>query len=246
MIKLKESNNIFTIALDNKPVNALSTDFLSELSMLIAEISNQDKTRGVIFSTLLDNFCAGADLKERAIMSKEETIDTLYAIKTLFLSIYNLPFPTISIIQGACLGGGLELALSCDFRYCTKDAFFALPETRIGIIPGGGGTQLLPRIVGISQAKKMIYTGKKIVAEDAFAIGLVDKIVNKTNMESAPMDLLNLILKNSKISIASAKKSINKGFGIDLLSGLNMEFKEYIKTLDTKERQEALKKYLKS
>lgn len=245
MINLKENNNIFIITLENKPVNALSVEFTSELSMLIGEIASQKKTRGIIFSTALDNFCAGADLKERATMSNEETIDTLYAIKTLFFNIYNLPFPTISLIQGACLGGGLEFALSCDFRYCTEDAFFALPEATIGIIPGAGGTQLLPRIVGISKAKKMIYTGKRIDAKEAFSIGLVDKIVDKTNIQSVSMELLNLISKNSKVSIGAAKKSINQGFEIDLLSGLNIEFKEYIKTLDTKEREEALKKYLK-
>ena len=111
MINLKENNNIFIITLENKPVNALSVEFTSELSMLIGEIASQKKTRGIIFSTALDNFCAGADLKERARMSNEETIDTLYAIKTLFFNIYNLPFHTISLIQGACLGGGLEFAL---------------------------------------------------------------------------------------------------------------------------------------
>ena len=99
--------------------------------------------------------------------------------------------------------------------------------------------------MGISKAKKMIYTGKRIDAKEAFSIGLVDKIVDKTNIQSVSMELLNLISKNSKVSIAAAKKSINQGFETDLLSGLNIEFKEYIKTLDTKEREEALKKYLK-
>ena len=117
--------------------------------------------------------------------------------------------------------------MSCDFRYCTEDAFFALPEATIGIIPGAGGTQLLPRIVGISKAKKMIYTGERVNAKDAFSIGLIDKVVDKANIESVSMELFNLISKNSKVSIASAKRSINKGFETNLLSGLNIEFKEY-------------------
>jgi len=245
MIRLKENNNIFTISLNNKPVNALSADFLSELSALIAEISNQDKTRGLIFSTSLDNFSAGADLKERAKMSNEETINTVYNLKTLFFNIYNLPFPTISLIQGACLGGGLELALSCDFRYSTSNAFFSFPETTIGIIPGAGGTQFLQRLIGITKAKRIIYLGEKVSAKEAFEIGLVDKILDDNKIHDEGESLMTSIAKNSKIAIESAKKSIDRGSSVDLLTGLNIEFKEYIKTLDSKEREEALKKYLK-
>ena len=246
MIKLKEENNIYTITLSHQPVNALSLEFTTEFSMLIDEISNKEDVRGIIFSTSLKNFCAGADLKERAKMSNEESIDTVYTLKSFFLKIYNLPFPTISIIQGACLGGGLELALSSDFRYCTKDAFFAFPETTIGIIPGAGGTQLLPRLVGLSKAKKMIYTGEKVSSKEALNLGLVDKVIDTTDIEGESMNLMNIILKNSRVAIKSAKASINQGYEMNLLSGLNIEFKEYIKTLDTKERIEALKKYLKS
>ena len=118
--------------------------------MLIGQISKSKKIRGLIISTGLDHFCAGADLKERALMSNKETIDTVYMIKSLFFNIYNLPFPTLSIIKGACLGGGLELALSCDFRYATKDSIIGFPETSLGVIPGAGGTQRLSKLIGIN------------------------------------------------------------------------------------------------
>ena len=162
MINLKKEENIYILFLENKPVNALSQSFISELFLLIEEIENDQKTRGLIITTGLDNFCAGADLKERSIMTKEESIDTVYSIKMLFERIYNLPFPTLSAIKGACLGGGLELAISCDFRFGQKKSLYGLPETSLGIIPGAGGTQLLPRLIGLSRAKELILM-KKII-----------------------------------------------------------------------------------
>ena len=156
MIRLKEKNNIYIIYLGNSPVNALSLELVSELSLLLKEISENKETRGVIISSSLKHFCAGADLKERAGMSDRESINTVYTLKTLMFDIYSLPFPTISLINGACLGGGLELALACDFRIASEDAVFAHPETTLGIIPGAGGTQLLPRLIGSQKAKEMI------------------------------------------------------------------------------------------
>jgi len=243
MIKLKKEENIYIIHLNNKPVNALSLKFVLELSLLIDKISKQKEAKGIVFTTSLKHFCAGADLKERSKMSNEETIDTVYMIKLLFFNIYNLPFPTISLIQGACLGGGLELVLSCDFRFATEDATFGLPETTLGIIPGAGGTQFLPRLVGAPNAKKMIYSGKSIDSKEALKIGLIDELCKSKTICSSAMALMNSFNLSSKIAIKSAKTSINQGIDLDLKSSLNIEFREYIKTLDTEERKEALKKY---
>ena len=246
MIKLKKEENIYIIYLKNEPVNALSLKFVSELSLLIDEISVQKETKGIVFTTSLKHFCAGADLKERSKMSNEETIDVVYMIKSLFFDIYNLPFPTISLIQGACLGGGLELALSCDFRFSTNDATFGFPETTLGIIPGAGGTQFLPRLIGSQNAKKMIYSGQSIDSKKAFKVGLVDELCNLKNIYSSAMNLMGTFNCSSRSSIKSAKVSINQGVDLDLKSSLNIEFREYIKTLDTEERKEALKKYSNS
>ena len=243
MITLKEENNIYTITLHNKPVNALSLEFISELSLLIDEITRKEETRGIIFSTSLKHFCVGADLKERAKMSNEDTINTVYTLKSLFFSIYNLPFPTVCLIQGACLGGGLELALACDFRLGADDAVFGLPETTLGIIPGAGGTQFLPRLVGVQNAKKMIYSGESIDAKDAFKMGLIDELYKSRDIDKSGMDLINSFNSSSRSSIKSAKVAINQGIDLDIKSSLNIEFREYIKTLDTEERKRALKKY---
>ncbi len=246
MIRLKEEDNIYVIIMGNKPVNALSLEFVSELSMLIDEISNKDDTKGIILSTSLKHFCAGADLKERSGMTDGESINTVYTLKTLMYKIYCLPFPVISTINGACLGGGLEIALACDFRIASEDAFFALPETTLGIIPGAGGTQLLPRLVGQQQAKKMIYSGEKINCEEALDIGLIDEKCEIDELESRGLSLMSKFTSSSSAAINSAKISINEGLDLDIKSSLNVEFREYIKTLDTKERKEALRKYNKS
>ena len=176
-------------------------------------------------------------------MSNEETVDTIYLIKSLFFNIYNLPFPTISLIQGACLGGGLEFALSCDFRFATNDATFGFPETTLGIIPGAGGTQFLPRLIGTQNAKKMIYSGESINSREALKVGLIDELCNSKDIDNSAMDLIDSFNLSSRHAIKSAKVSINQGVDLDLKSSLNIEFREYIKTLDTKERKEALKKY---
>lgn len=245
MIKLKKENNIYTLILENKPVNALSGELISELLILIKEISSDKESRGLIISTGIDNFCAGADLKERSVMSNEETIDTVYSIKKLFDSIYTLPFPTLSLVRGACLGGGLELALSCDFRFGTEDSFYALPEASLGIIPGAGGTQFLSRLIGLSKAKYMIFSSKKIDAHKALEYGLIDRIV-ESEIDKNALKFMEEFLPQSSLSIQLAKKSIDRGYNLDIKAALNIEFKEYIKTLDSEDRVSALKKIKKN
>ena len=245
MLTLKKENNIYVLFLENKPVNALSINFISELYGIIHELSKIHDIKGLIVSSNLKHFCAGADLKERASMSKEESIDTVYSIKSLIAKILNFPFPTLSLINGACLGGGLELACACDFRLCSNDAIFSLPETSLGIIPGAGGTQLLPRIVGLADAKKMIFTSEKLDSASALSYGLVDSVHSKTKLLSEGIEFMSRCASSSSLALKSAKKAIDSGYGLDLKEGFNIEFKEYIKTLDSKERNSALKKYKK-
>ena len=245
MIRLEKEKNIYILILENKPVNALSQELISELLLLTKEISSDKEVKGLIISSSLKDFCAGADLKERASMSNEESINTVYAIKMLFESIYNLPFPTLSLIKGACLGGGLELALSCDFRFGTTDSFYGLPETSLGIIPGAGGTQLLPRLIGLSNAKYMIYSSKNINANRAVEYGLIDRLINH-NIQSKALDFMEEFIPQSSLSLKLAKKSIDTGFNVELKAALNIEFKQYIRTLDSKDRISALQKFKKS
>ena len=143
------------------------------------------------------------------------------------------------------MGGGLELACGCDFRLCSKDAVFAFPETSLGIIPGAGGTQLLPRIIGITNAKKMIFSGKKIDSSTALAYGLVSAVIENNKLADSGLEEMRELTENSSFAIRIAKRSINEGYNLDIASALNIEFREYVKTLDSKDRLDALKKYKK-
>ena len=245
MISLRKDNNIYTLYLENKPVNALSLEFVYELSELIDEISNNNNLKGLILASNLKHFCAGADLKERASMTKEESVDAVYAIKLLVTKILNFDSPTLSLINGACLGGGLELASSCDFRLCSNDAVFAFPETSLGIIPGAGGTQLLSRIIGLTNAKEMIFSGKRINSKTALLYGLVSNVFRNSQLFEYGLKEMKELCSNSSLAIRAAKRSINEGYNLDIKTALNIEFKEYVKTLDSKERLDALKKYKK-
>ena len=244
MIQVDIKNNIYTVYIDNPPVNALSVELIFNITKLLEEILDKVGCRGIIISSSNNNFSAGADLKERAKMNNEQTVDTVYSIKKLTDHIESLPFPTISCISGACLGGGLEIALACDFRFCDKTAIFALPECSIGIIPGAGGTQRLPRLIGLSKAKRMIFTGEKISSKVAFDYGLIDEIIT-SNMIKSAFNFLLKISKNPQLSISLAKKSINDGISLSLNAGLNLEFQQYIKTLDSQDRKKFLDKFLK-
>ena len=244
MFKITNTDGIVLLELNNKPVNALSQKLVSELSFIVEDVHQSLDARALIISSSLNNFCAGADLKERVLFTKEQTINTVYGIKTLFDKISSLPIPTLSLVNGGCLGGGLELALSCDFRLGTSDSFFVLPETSLGIIPGAGGTQRLPRLIGVSRAKEMIFSAEKVNAKKALEWGLINDIVLSDNIDFA-ISFINRFKNNSKLSIQLSKYAIDSGIDKSLKSGLNLEFKEYVKTIDSKERSDALKRFNK-
>ena len=189
-------------------------------------------------------FCAGADLKERKDMQPEEVRAFLRKLKSTFLLFENLSCPTISVIDGACLGGGLELALCSDLRLATKTATLGLPETSLAIIPGAGGTQRLPRLIGTSKAKELIYTGDKLNGEEALRVGLVnhaeqdfDQAYNKA------LEIAAKIGEKGPIAIKAAKQAISYGVNVDLRSGLELEDACYAKTIPTEDRMEGLKAF---
>ncbi|KAL8514175.1 hypothetical protein ACS0TY_013344 [Phlomoides rotata] len=160
------------------PRNAIGKDMLRGLQYTFEAVS-RDHTAKVLMicSSVPKVFCAGADLKERKTMSPSEVHDYVNSLRSTFSYLEALCIPTIAVIEGAALGGGLEMALSCDLRICGEDAVLGLPETGLAIIPGAGGTQRLPRLVGKSTAKELIFTGRKIGARDAVSIGLANYCV---------------------------------------------------------------------
>ena len=197
----------------------------------------------------LKTFCAGADLTERKSLSPLETIDYIALIQRAFRSIETLPQTVIGAINGSAFGGGTELALSCDLRVMVSTAALRLTEVKLGIIPGAGGTQRLPRLIGISKAKELILTAAPLTAADGLGLGLVHKVVT----ESCPADsefhepLLRQVRDWAKeiaeaapLSLEQAKIAIDQGYDRDLEAGLALETKAYLQLLNTKDRLEGL------
>ena len=190
-------------------------------------------------------FCAGADLKERKEMSPDQLIAFKRKMVATFNNFESMACPTISVIDGPALGGGCELSLCSDIRICTEDAMMGLPETGLAIIPGAGGTQRLPRLVGVSIAKELIFTGQRLSAMEAKEINLVNH-VRKDHAEAMKkaIEIASIIGgEKGPIAIRAAKQAISMGINMDLASALSFEEACYAKTIPTEDRLEGLKAF---
>ena len=233
-------DGIAFINLNRKPVNALNIIILNELNKVIDDIEKKSRCRLVIFRSLQKHFCAGADLSERKTMSQKETIFFLKTINNLFNKIENLEIPTIGSINGAALGGGLELSLCCDFRIASQDAILGLTESSLGIIPGAGGLFRLSNIIGLSKAKYWVYTAQKFSCENAYSDGLIDFISKDDELLGVTLEISQEILDNAPLSIKSSKKLLNDSF----IKFEDKQLKEYLKIIDSNDKKEGLKAFL--
>ncbi|KAL3640769.1 hypothetical protein CASFOL_015737 [Castilleja foliolosa] len=221
--------------------NAIGKDMLWGLHHIF-EAVNEDHTAKVmmICSSVPKVFCAGADLKERKTMSPYEVHDFVKSLRSTFSYLEALSIPTIAVIEGAALGGGLEMALSCDLRICGEDAVLGLPETGLAIIPGAGGTQRLPRLVGKSMAKELIFTSRKISGRNAFSMGLVNHCVPAGQARSKALEIAREIKSKGPLAIRMAKRAIDGGSELDMTTGLELEEECYEQLLHTNDRLEGL------
>jgi enoyl-CoA hydratase/carnithine racemase len=230
--------------------NSLSRQLLTALRNACSEIAN-DKTIQLvaIIGAGTKIFSAGADLKERQAMSPAELVDYHALIQNTMLAVESLPQPVIAALNGSAYGGGVELALSCDLRLIVKDAVLRMTEVRLGIIPGAGGTQRLPRLIGKTRAKEMILAATPITAQQAYQYGLVNRIIEQeakpdAAFHQALMDEVRVWAKEisaaAPLSLKQAKKAIDSGYERDLEAGLALETKAYLELLNTKDRLEGL------
>lgn len=241
LITYEVKNNIGLITL-NRPdaANALSKSLLDELNQIINQIQEDQSIYCVIITgSGTKSFCAGADLKERFLMSDELVVKTVQYIGQTVSNLENISVPVIAAINGAAFGGGLELALACDIRVANSNSKLGLTETSLAIIPGAGGTQRLPRLIGLGQAKRLIYTAKPISATEALSLGLVEELTTD-NVVDAALIMANQIASNGPIALVQAKKAINNGMQTNLSSGIDLEHEYYKKTISTEDRREGL------
>ena len=240
---LKEKRDFVLLLTLNRPevMNALNLPTLLELQEALKECWFSKEVRVIIVTGAGDKaFCAGADLKEREKMTEVEVKNYIKTIRDTFSMFEDIPKPTICAINGYAFGGGLEMALACDIRIAADTAKIGLTETSLAIIPGAGGTQRLPRIVGKAKAKELIFTARRIDAQEAYRIGLVNEVVPKEKLLDRAFELANEIAQNGPLAVEAAKFAINKGSEVDIKTGLEIESKAYDTLIPTRDRREGL------
>lgn len=241
-ILYEQKNHVAVVTL-NRPdaMNAFNYDMLVELGQVADAIRINPDIRLVIFSAAGGRaFSVGADLKERKTLTTEQVKRNIYKIGEVFTTIENLPQPTIAMMDGFAFGGGMELALACDFRIASKRSLMGLTETSLAIIPGAGGTQRLPRLIGESKALELILTAKKMNAEEAYHYGILTKVTEDDTLIADTEAFAEAILANGPIALQQAKFAVKNGMNADLQTGLSIERKAYELTIPTEDRVEAL------
>ncbi|MGI0091928.1 MAG: enoyl-CoA hydratase/isomerase family protein [Nitrososphaerales archaeon] len=212
-VKTKKEESAFIITLDNPPVNALSLKMLGEISDAVRHGNEDSETRGLIITGSGNNaFCAGADLKMMQGLKPEDAVNVVVSGHNTFFAVEDSPKPVIAAVNGLALGGGNELAMSCDLRFVSDRARFGQPEVTLGLIPAWGGTQRMSRLIGKGKAKELIFSGQIINAQEALRIGLVNKIIPDGEELRAASDYIRMLAsKVSPLAVAHAKIAINKG-----------------------------------
>lgn len=235
----------------NRPAvkNALSASLVDSLVENLQKLKSIDDLKVLILASKVPGiFCAGADLKERIKMDEKAMDPFVARLRSIAYEIHQFPQPTIAAIDGVAVGGGLEMALACDLRVASSDAKLGLVETRLAILPGAFGTQLLPRIVGPAVAKEMIFAAKILSGQQAATIGLANEVHEQNGERNAALlgslELAKQITPNGPIALRAAKIAINEGVDASLREGLEIERAAYRKVIPTKDRLEGLKAFL--
>ncbi|XP_066599130.1 methylglutaconyl-CoA hydratase, mitochondrial-like [Prorops nasuta] len=241
-----KDNGIAVLGLNRPDArNAFNKNLLAQMSDKLSKIKQDNKLRILIIRSLIPSvFCAGADLRERLKMNDSEVSDFVSSLRTMMSEVEMLPAPVISAIDGVALGGGLELALATDIRVATREAKMGLVETKLAIIPGAGGTQRLPRLIGVPRAKELIYTARIIDGEQAENIGLVNRAVPQNKNGNAAYEealaIAREILPNGPIGVKMAKVAVSKGMDVPIKDGLEIEKQCYSQLINTEDRLEGL------
>lgn len=228
-----------------KVLNALSRDLLEEFSAVMDDIESNADIRVLILTGSGEKaFVAGADISELAVLTPLET--KLFASRSQQTvdRLQGLSIPVIGAVNGFALGGGTEIALACDFIYASENAMFGQPEINLGLIPGFGGTQRLPRRIGINRAKEMIFSGKMINADEALKMGLVNGVFKPTELMEAVMKTANTIASKGRVAIRAAKEVINRGVNVDLRTGCHMEIDAFSLCMASPDAREGTSAFL--
>ncbi|GAA1892843.1 enoyl-CoA hydratase-related protein [Lapillicoccus jejuensis] len=222
-MRLEVDGGVGTIRLERPPMNPLSVQVQEEIRAAATEAAERADVRAVVVWGGEKVFAAGADIKEMQTMSYTDMVDRSAALQSSLTAVARIPKPTVAAITGYALGGGCELALACDFRVAADDAKLGQPEILLGIIPGAGGTQRLSRLVGPARAKDLIYSGRFVAADEALAIGLVDRVVPKAEVHDTAVAWMRTFAAGPAYALRAAKEAVDRGLETDLDTGLEIE-----------------------
>ena len=230
----------------NRPaqLNALNTETIGEIDKAVDEVIANKACRALVLTGAGEKaFVAGADVREMEAMTAEDAARFSKESNDIFLKLERLSVPVIGAINGFALGGGCELAMTCDIRLAAQEAVFGMPETSLGIFPGFGGTQRLARIVGYAKAAQLIFTCKKLKAQEALEIGLVNEIFPKEELLDAAMAMANTIAKQAPLAVSRVKQVMQAGMDLPLQAGLDLESQVFGTLFDTEDAKGGLKAF---
>ncbi|MFD8805009.1 enoyl-CoA hydratase/isomerase family protein [Streptomyces sp. NPDC059597] len=224
-VLVRRHGHVAELVLDRpKAMNAVSTEMARSLTAACAALAADRDARVVVLTSSHERaFCVGADLKERNSLTDADLMRQRPVARAAYTGVLELPMPTVAAVHGFALGGGFELALACDLIVADGTAVVGLPEVSVGVIPGGGGTQLLPRRVGAARAAELIFTARRVEADEAGRLGLVDQVVEAGRDREEALALAARIAGNSPVGLRAAKRALRLGVGLELRAGLEVE-----------------------
>lgn len=243
-LEIDAGTGVGTIRIDRPKMNAINDEVVEGLSAAAREATFDDAVKAVVVWGGDKIFAAGADIKMMAERTPAEMMNRMAALQGVFTQIEEIPKVTIAAINGFALGGGCELALTCDFRVMADNAQVGQPEIMLGIIPGAGGTQRLPRLIGPARAKDLIYTGRFVGSVEALQIGLVDKVVPADEVYKTAVEMAAEFARGPTVALRAAKMAIQRGLEMDLGDGLAFEREVFVNLFATEDQKEGMKSFL--
>jgi enoyl-CoA hydratase/carnithine racemase len=235
-VRLEVEDAIGTIRLDRPKMNALNVQVQEEIRAAALEASERDDVRAVVLYGGERVFAAGADIKEMETMSYTDMVARSGPLQSSLTAVARIPKPVVAAITGYALGGGFELALCADVRFCAEDAKVGQPEILLGIIPGAGGTQRLSRLVGPAKAKDIVFTGRFVGAEEALRIGMVDRVVPAAEVYAAAREWAEQFTSGPAYALRAAKDAVDRGLEVDIETGLEIERQQFAGLFATEDR----------
>jgi len=245
-VRVEVADQIATIRLDRPKMNALSAQVQDEIAEAAATVSADSGVAAVVLYGGERVFAAGADIKEMADMSYPQMAARSGALQASLTAVARIPKPVVAAVTGYALGGGLELALCADFRVLGESAKVGQPEILLGIIPGAGGTQRLPRLIGPAKAKDLIFSGRHVAAAEALAIGLADKVVPDAEVYSAACSLVAQYAGGPSLALRAAKQAVDGGLEVDLATGLEIERLQFAALFATEDQKAGMRSFLEN